>query len=138
MLDQTEIDLLRVTPLVMLNRKELAAEVFYDILFKKSPDIRKLFPDQMTDQARKFAATLVVTINSLNDWEGFRPVIEALARRHLAYGVKREHYAKVGEALMATLKRFDARGDELVVWQHVYENLSSHMISTAYPPEVHA
>lgn len=133
MLQESEIDLLRTTPLVMLKRKEAAAELFYDTLFEMSPQLRALFPPQMSDQAQKFAATLVVAINSLTDWDALRPVVEALARRHLSYGVEAEHYAQVGDALMATLRKFDAQPEELLVWGRVYKKLSSHMIATAYP-----
>lgn len=133
MLEKSEIALMRKTPLIMLDRKTLAAEVFYQTLFEMSPHLRDLFPEQMGDQARKFAATLIVAINALSDWDGLRPVIEALARRHLGYGVKKEHYDEVGEALLATLRKFDAQPDELAIWARVYRKLADHMTDIAYP-----
>ncbi len=135
MLAQDEIDLLRKTPLVMLDCSELAAQTFYETLFEMAPEVRSLFPSQMSDQSRKFAATLIVAINSLSDWNALRPVIEALSRRHLNYGVAAHHYETVGKALMKTLTQFDASPAELTVWREVYQKLSNHMVATAYPAE---
>lgn len=135
MLHIEEIELLRKTPLIMLGQKESAAEAFYQTLFEMAPEVRAMFPSQMTDQSRKFAATLIVAINSLSDWNALRPVIEALSRRHLNYGVAPDHYAIVGRALMKTLKQFGASSEELEVWSKVYEKLADHMITTAYPLE---
>lgn len=117
------------------DRKEVAAREFYETLFRLSPDLRTLFPDEMSEQSRKFAATLVVTINSLSDWEAFRPVIEALARRHVSYGVQAEHYELVKRALAATLKSVSATPEEMSIWMKVYQILADHMVSTAYPED---
>lgn len=133
MLDPKEIDVLRATPLVMLADSEEAAVTFYNTLFEQCPEVRSLFPDQMSGQARKFAATLIVAINSLSDWDSIVRVIEALARRHIGYGVAPEHYDVVGKALITTLQKYDATPEELALWTTVYGRLSSHMIRTAYP-----
>jgi nitric oxide dioxygenase len=117
----------------MLKDSERAANEFYATLFRLSPELRHLFPAQMTGQARKFAATLLVAINSLENWNALAPVVEALARRHLSYGVERDHYAMVGRALIATLQNFEATTEELEAWTLTYTALSSHMIATAYP-----
>ena len=47
--------------------------------------------------------------------------LEGLARRHLGYGVKDEHYDKVGEALLWTLEKGlgDEAGCETVMHQIV-------------------
>lgn len=134
MLKTSELDILRASALVMRDSKEAAAATFYDTLFQQSPELRALFPEQMTDQSRKFAATLAVAVNSLADWEALRPIVEALARRHLTYGVKPEHYETVGHALITTLQNYGARDRDIVVWEKVYGMLSDHMKATAYPP----
>lgn len=133
MLKTSDIDILRASALVMRDSKEAAAATFYDTLFEQAPDLRSLFPAQMTDQSRKFAATLAVAVNSLADWDGLRPIVEALARRHLTYGVKSEHYEVVGHALITTLRNFGANAEDIVVWEKVYGLLSNHMKATAYP-----
>ncbi|MEM6323962.1 MAG: globin domain-containing protein [Pseudomonadota bacterium] len=133
MLTPEEQALLRGTPLVMLESREAAATSFYETLFVQCPELRAMFPKEMSEMARKFSATLVIAINSLNDWEALRPVIEALARRHLSYGVQLDHYALVRRALMASLERISATHAEVAVWARVYDHLAEHMIATAYP-----
>ena len=87
----------------------------------------------MSEQARKFSATLVVAVNSLTDWEALQPSVEALARRHLTYGVELDHYEMVGTALQTALNRVGASADVCAAWRRVYGLLSEHMIATAYP-----
>ena len=133
MLDQTEIDALRASAMVMRESKKDASNMFYDTLFEQSPDLRGLFPAQMTDQARKFSATLVVAVNSLSNWKALQPIIEALARRHLTYGVTMEHYDVVGKALVETLRKLGTSSADIAIWTKVYALLADHMKATAYP-----
>jgi nitric oxide dioxygenase len=132
MLDHSEIDILRDTALLKREQSAAAAAKFYDTLFEMSPDLRPLFPEQMTGQERKFAATLAIAVNSLSDWDALVPVIEALARRHLTYGVEASHYSDVAAALIATLQAYDATEQQLEAWTRVYGKLADHMIATAY------
>ena len=106
---------------------------FYANLFETAPELRKMFPDQMVEQERKFAATLVVVLNSATDWPSLQPVIEALARRHVSYGVTADHYETVGDVLLETVQALGANEDDLAVWRKTYDFLASHMIATAYP-----
>ena len=49
----------------------------------------------------KLMATLGTVAMRIEDWPALRPEIEQLGLRHLAYGVRPEHYAPTGEALQA-------------------------------------
>ena len=80
------------------------AWLFYDRLFEISPDVRSAFPDDLTDQGQKLTKTLAVAISSIRDWEQLAPILAALARRHVAYGVRPHHYAAVTQALLDTLR----------------------------------
>jgi len=133
MLDQHELHTLRATPLVTPQHKVDAAHTFYKTLFELSPELRDLFPSDLSDQVRKFSATLVIAINSLNDWQALQPVVEAIARRHVSYGVTKEHYGLVRHALVVTLNKLAASEEELEIWGRVYDRLARHMIETAHP-----
>ena len=50
-------------------------------------------------------ATLAVVVNRLGNLEAVLPAASALAKRHVAYGVKPAHYPVVGGALLWTLER---------------------------------
>src|SRR5215468_9152281 len=83
---------------------EQAAALFYDRLFEIAPEVKPMFKGEMKEQGRKLMATLGVVVNGLTNLESILPSASALARKHVAYGVKAEHYGPVGIALMWTLE----------------------------------
>jgi hemoglobin-like flavoprotein len=116
---------------------EQAAELFYGRLFEIAPEAQPLFHGDMKEQGRKLMGTLAVVVNGLTNLETILPAASALAKRHVAYGVKAEHYRPVGAALLWTLER--GLGDEwnpdlAAAWTAAYTTLSGYMISEAYGP----
>jgi len=112
-----------------------AAQLFYGRLFEIAPSVRPLFPADMTEQSRKLMATLAIMVNGLSTLESVLPAASALAKKHVSYGVKREHYAPVGEALLWTLEKGlgAAWNAELeTAWKAAYGTLSGFMINEAY------
>lgn len=114
---------------------EEAAELFYGRLFEIAPDVKPLFTSDQKQQGRKLMTTLGVVVNGLSDLDSVLPAAKDLAGRHVDYGVTREHYAPVGEALLWTLEKGlgDAFTDDTkVAWTAAYTTLSSVMIDAAY------
>ena len=114
---------------------EVASVLFYDRLFEVAPSVRALFPADMTEQRKKLMMMLAAVVNGLSNLESILPAASALAKRHLGYGAKPEHYAVVGGALLWTLKKGlgDAWTNELAdAWGATYGTLSGYMISEAY------
>ena len=112
-----------------------AAVMFYDRLFDIAPQVKAMFPADMTEQRRKLMATLAVVVNGLSNLETILPAASALAQRHVAYGAKAEHYPVVGSALLWTLEKGlgEAWTPEVAAaWSAAYGTLSSFMISEAY------
>src|SRR6201986_5663207 len=89
---------------------EQAAVLFYDRLFEIAPQVRAMFPNDMTEQRPKLMATLAIVVNGLSNLEMILPAASSLATRHVAYGAKPEHYPVVGSALLWTLEK-GLRGD---------------------------
>jgi hemoglobin-like flavoprotein len=83
-----------------------AAQMFYDELFHIAPDVRELFPEDMTGQHRKFVQMLAMVVKSLGNISTISEHIADLGRRHAAYDVNERHYALVARALLVTLRRF--------------------------------
>lgn len=113
---------------------EQAAALFYARLFEIAPEVRPLFKGDITEQGRKLMKTLAFVVNGLADLPRILPAAEALARRHVGYGVRPEYYAPVGEALVFTLERGlgDAFTEEVrAAWVSAYALLSSFMIEKA-------
>ncbi len=114
---------------------EQAAALFYGRLFETTPEVKPLFRGDMAEQGRKLMATLAVVVKGLSNLESILPAASALAKRHVAYGVKPEHYAPVGAALLWTLER--GLGAEWTpelagAWTAAYTTLSGYMIREAY------
>jgi len=82
-----------------------AADIFYDRLFEIAPDVRSMFPAEMSNQKEKLMATLGVAVNNLHQVEDIVPTVQELGKKHVGYGVKDEHYDTVGAALIYTLDK---------------------------------
>ena len=114
---------------------ETAAVLFYDRLFEIAPTVRAMFPADMTEQRKKLMAMLAAVVNGLANLDSILPAASALAKRHVAYGAKAEHYPVVGSALLWTLEKGlgEAWTPELAeAWTAAYGTLSGYMISEAY------
>jgi hemoglobin-like flavoprotein len=114
---------------------ETAAELFYGRLFEIAPQVKAMFPTDMTEQRKKLMATLAVVVNGLGNLESILPAASALATRHVSYGAKKEHYPVVGSALLWTLEKGlgEAWTAEVAdAWTAAYGTLSGFMISEAY------
>jgi nitric oxide dioxygenase len=110
---------------------ETAAARFYERLFELDPSLAPLFAAaDPTSQRRKLVQTLAMVVAGIEEFDRLLPAVEALGRRHDAYGVRPEHYATVGEALLWTLRR--ALGDAFddatrQAWAEAFATLAGAM-----------
>src|SRR6516165_6893266 len=74
-----------------------AAALFYDRLFEIAPEVRQLFPADLSGQKVKLMGILAI--------DAILPTVRQLGDRHRDYGVSAEHYATVGAALLWTLEQ---------------------------------
>lgn len=92
---------LRVVPIRLT-----AAQLFYDRLFEIDPSAKALFDGKpMHVQYEKFAQTIDTLVQMLDFPANIIDDLQALARRHVGYGVNLEQYASVGAALLWALER---------------------------------
>ena len=113
-----------------------AAALFYGRLFEAAPDLRALFTGDMKAQGRKLMAAIATVVNGLDDPDAIAPAVCDLAKRHVAYGVRPEHYAPVGAALLWTVEQGlggDFTPAVSAAWAAAYAALSDMMIAAAYP-----
>jgi nitric oxide dioxygenase len=114
---------------------EKAAELFYGRLFEIAPQVRAMFPDDMTEQRKKLMATLAIVVQGLNNLDTILPAASALAKRHVSYGAEPAHYPIVGQALLWTLEQGLGPSwtpEVAAAWTGAYTTLSGFMISEAY------
>jgi hemoglobin-like flavoprotein len=118
----------------------LAATLFYNRLFEIAPQTQALFryaPDSlgMVEQGTKLMQMLAVAVAHLDSFEQIAPAVEALACRHVAYGVEPAHYNQVGAALLWTLEQGlgPAYTPEVAAaWTALYQRLAETMLRAAY------
>jgi nitric oxide dioxygenase len=111
-----------------------AAELFYGRLFEIAPEVKPLFQGDMREQGRKLMAAIGMVVNSLERLDGLVPTVQAMGKRHAAYGVQDAHYGQVAEALLWTLEK--GLGDAFTpatrqAWTEAYTVLADTMKAAA-------
>ena len=74
--------------------------LFYGRLFETAPETRALFKIDIHEQARKLNETLRTTIDALDKFEEWVPVLAELGRKHVRFGVQPYQYEKLRSALL--------------------------------------
>jgi hemoglobin-like flavoprotein len=98
-------ELVQTTWLKVMPIADTAASLFYQRLFELDPNIGRLFRNtNMAAQRLKLLQMLSAAVKGLDAIDTLVPVLDNLGRNHVKYGVKDEHYATVGEALLWTLE----------------------------------
>lgn len=111
-----------------------AADLFYDRLFEVTPDLRKLFPQDLAEQKSKLMTMLTTAVTNLHQLYTVLPAVQELGRRYVGYGVKPEHYALVGGALLWTLEKGlgpDFTPEVKAAWTETYTTLAGAMNGAA-------
>lgn len=109
----------------------IAADLFYGRLFEIAPMVRRMFPQDMTEQKKKLMTMLGMVVSGLTKLDALVPAVRALGKRHATYDVHEEHFAPVGAALLWTLEQ--GLGDDFTpevkeAWATAYGVLSKVMI----------
>jgi hemoglobin-like flavoprotein len=111
-----------------------AADMFYERLFEIAPEVRALFPGDLTEQKKKLMSMLGMVVGNLQHVDKLIPPAQALGRRHAGYGVVDGYYEVVGDALIWTLEQglgqaFTAGVKE--AWVTAYTTLATVMKEAA-------
>ncbi len=111
-----------------------AAALFYARLFELDPALRPMFRGDMREQGRKLMTMIATAVAALERLDTLVPAVRQLGARHAGYGVREEHYATVGEALLWTLEK--GLGPEFTpavkqAWTTTYTLLSHTMMEAS-------
>lgn len=88
---------------VLKPRSVELAERFYAKIFAAHPQLRSMFPDDMTDQNVKLVKSLEMVIDGLKHPAAVRTRLAELGMTHTNKGVKPEHYPIVCRYLLETM-----------------------------------
>ena len=131
----SHIALLRQSYLTLEPAAPQAAALFYRHLFDADPSLKPLFRGDVQAQGQKLMQMIGAAVGLLDKPEVLLPVLRRLGERHDSYGVKGEHYATVGAALLRTLEQglgeaFTAEVRE--AWVAFYDLASRTMMAAAH------
>ena len=112
-----------------------SAGLFFERLFALDPALRPMFNEAELDvQKTKLVASLGLIVNSLRDLSKVAPALEALAVRHVGYGVQDRHYKTVGTALIQAMVLFFGpkfSPETRQAWTEAYDLVSGIMMAAA-------
>lgn len=133
-MDQESIRLVQQTWKQVDPIREQAAALFYGRLFELAPSLRPLFKGDMAEQGRKLMNMLATAAMGIDRLDSIVGEVQALGRRHVAYGVQDAHYDTVGAALLWTLEQ--GLGDAFTpqvkaAWAEAYTLLADTMKQAA-------
>lgn len=132
-----QVELVQTTWEQVVPISEQAAALFYGRLFELDPSLKPMFKTDIKEQGKKLMTMITVAVRGLNDLGKLVPAIEEMGRRHTGYGVKDEHYATVGAALLWTLEKGLGPAftpDVKEAWATTYGVLASTMQKGAAQP----
>lgn len=116
-------------------KADLLAINFYDLLFDRHPETLALFSNtRFPEQREKLIRSIALVIRNIERPEFLQAYLQGLGAIHVAYGVKPEHYAAMGECLISALattagRLWDAETEK--VWRDAYEMIADIMLSGA-------
>ena len=114
----------------------VAADLFYDRLFSIAPELRSLFPEDMTEQKKKLIAMLATAVGNLHQFDRIASAVQDLGKRHATYGVTAVDYQPVGAALLWTLEQglgTDFTPPVKTTWTEAYMTLASVVTDSRRP-----
>ncbi len=127
-----DVELLRTTFTLVVERNPNLTASFYDVLFEKYPQARPLFSvANRKRQEQMLAQALGAVLDHLEDAPWLTQTLSALGAKHKDYGVTPEMYGWVGDALLATLA--EAAGPAWspaakAAWTEAYGAISTMML----------
>lgn len=129
-----QVELIKSSWAQVIPISDKAAELFYGKLFELDPSVKSLFSGDMGEQGKKLMKMVGTAVNGLDRLDEIVPAVQQLGVRHIAYGVKDEHYTTVGSALLWTLETGLGEAfteDTKEAWTTLYGVLADTMKSAA-------
>ncbi len=125
--------------------RDKIAGYFYARIFLSRPELRALFPVQMTGQRDRLLEAIVTTVQIVGDPERLDDYLHGLGRDHRKFHIQPEHYEIMGDALMGALRTVG--GEQWSIeydqaWLDAYTVIAEKMQAGAaadpHPPFWHA
>lgn len=112
------------------------ADGFYRLLFERHPELRPMFPEDLSRQRVKFANELETIVRAIPDFSAFLHHARHLGARHGGYGVRVGHYALVRAVLLEVIagELGDTWTPEVAAaWAAAYDVITEAMLMGTEP-----
>lgn len=127
-------DIIRQTLPILEQHGEKLADCFYKNMFRNNPEVSIFFnPAHQHEgtQQRALSGALCAYAQHADNPEKLKHAIELIAHKHVALGIKPEHYPIVGNNLLLTLREVlgEAASDDIIdAWADAYGVLAGLFI----------
>jgi nitric oxide dioxygenase len=134
MMTETQTQILKSTLSAVQEHGLSIATVFYKHLLEQNPELAPMFAtgDQENGkQAERLAAAILAYVGNIDRLNLLGPAVTNISRRHVATGVKPEHYPIVGRHLLEAIRQVlagAATPEILDAWAAAYQQLADIMI----------
>ena len=91
--------------------RQLAAR-FYDELFAVAPNLRPLFPSDLTLLQGHFEAAIALVVRNLDEMSALRESLRDLGAQHVHWGARPEDYVTAREALLKAIGTLSPTWDD--------------------------
>ena len=95
---------------VTATQRQLAS-LFYKELFSAAPNLRPLFPQDLTDLQGHFEAAVALVVRNLDEMETLREPLRELGAQHVHWGARPEDYVTARDALVAAVGALSPKWD---------------------------
>jgi len=102
-MDPRTVELLETSFKLLAPRGPELVDRFYAHLFSAHPQVRPMFPQDMTDQKMKLLASIQLVISNVRNSDALFEPLTNLGRRHLYYGSEPAHYPLVRDTLIGVM-----------------------------------
>src|SRR5688572_24923252 len=125
-------ELIRKTFAMVEHNGASVATHFYNELVRLDPTIRPALGSDIEGQGQQLMETLRFAVTGLDQPHAMIPALQAMGQRQVRCGVRTEHYATVGAALMRTLEKDLGKAfkpEVRTAWANVYSFMANTMKS---------
>lgn len=85
-------------------RGEELVQRFYTLLFARNPQLRSMFPADLSNQKQKLLASIVLVVRNIRAPEKLLEPLREMGARHSGYGVRPEYYGVVRDTLLEVMR----------------------------------
>jgi hemoglobin-like flavoprotein len=136
-----DVDALRESFALAVERAPDLTRRFYEILFERYPSVRPLFGASLRKQEEMLTRALVAVMDHIEDGQWLGETLRALGARHVGYGVRDEMYPWVGDSLVRAVSEITGEAWTprfAKAWTDAYGAIAGHMIEGAHAASLDA